>query len=231
MRPCGTVLSRPRGHRSSRVKEVRVRPPLGARVRRSTTPRADTFHPGPRVRAWSRTPGRPTTTASPPTSRGRRGIVRELVRLRGFQHLLVVRWPSQAADGMFQVAAASLLLFALDPFEQTSAWAIAQVIAITTLPFTVAGPLAGVFIDRWLRQRVLVWSNLLRIAVVLIGLPLASRFALGPVVGADRLLRLACSSRCPSTGSSSPRSGRCCRGSCRARRSCPATPSRPPAGR
>ena len=80
---------------------------------------------------------------------------------------------------MFQVAAASLLLFALDPFEQTSAWAIAQVIAITTLPFTIAGPLAGVFIDRWLRQRVLVWSNLLRIAVVLVGLPLASRFALG----------------------------------------------------
>lgn len=119
-------------------------------------------------------PARPDAAA--PASRR---TVRDLVALPGFRHLLLVRWPSQAADGMFQVAAASLLLFALNPFEQTSAWAIAQVIAITTLPFTVVGPLAGVLIDRWLRQRVLVWTNVLRILVVLLGLPLASRFALG----------------------------------------------------
>lgn len=105
-------------------------------------------------------------------------VVVDLLRLPGFLHLLLVRWPSQVADGAFQVGAAALLLFALDPFQQTSAWAIAQVIAITTLPFTIVGPLAGVFIDRWRRQRVLVWSNLARIAVVLLGTALASRFAL-----------------------------------------------------
>lgn len=105
-------------------------------------------------------------------------VLRDVLRLRGFLHLLLVRWPSQVADGAFQVGAAALLLFTLDPFQQTSAWAIAQVIAVTTLPFTLVGPLAGVLIDRWLRQRVLVWSNLLRIAVVAVGTALASRFAL-----------------------------------------------------
>lgn len=108
-----------------------------------------------------------------------RHAVRDLLGLPGFRRLLLVRWPAQAADGAFQVGAASLLLFTLNPFEQTSAWAIAEVIAITTLPFTVAGPLAGVLIDRWTRQRVLVWSNVLRVLVLLATLPLASRYALG----------------------------------------------------
>jgi MFS family permease len=106
------------------------------------------------------------------------GVV-DLLRLRGFVRLLLVRWPSQAGDGMFQVGAASLLLFTLNPFEQTSGWAIAEVIAITTLPFTVVGPLAGVLIDRWRRERVLVWSNVLRVAVIAVTLPLATRYALG----------------------------------------------------
>lgn len=122
-----------------------------------------------------RTGSRPAT----PEAAVRRRAVADLLRLPGFTQLLLVRWPSQIADGMFQVGAASLLLFALDPFAQTSAWAIAEVIAITTLPFTVVGPLAGVLIDRWVRQRVLVWSNLARIAVVLAGMAAASRFALG----------------------------------------------------
>ncbi|MBW3618718.1 MAG: MFS transporter [Actinobacteria bacterium] len=108
-----------------------------------------------------------------------RHAVRELFRLPGFRRLLFVRWPAQVADGAFQVGAASLLLFTLNPFEETSAWAIAEVIAVTTLPFTVVGPLAGVLIDRWTRQRVLVWSNVARILVILATLPLASRFALG----------------------------------------------------
>lgn len=116
------------------------------------------------------------TGAGAPAPRHR---VQDLLSLPGFRRLLLVRWPAQLADGAFQVGAASLLLFTLNPFEETSAWAIAEVIAITTLPFTVAGPLAGVLIDRWVRQRVLVWSNVLRILVILATLPLASRFALG----------------------------------------------------
>lgn len=114
--------------------------------------------------------------ASPPASRP--GL-RALLRLPGFRQLLLIRFPSQTGDGAFQVGAAALLLFALDPNEATSAWEIAQIIAITALPFTVVGPLAGIFIDRWRRQRILVWSQLLRILTVIVTLPLATRFVAG----------------------------------------------------
>lgn len=113
-----------------------------------------------------------------PTDAPSRRVLRDLLRLRGFQLLLLVRFPASAGDGMFQVGAAALLLFALDPFARTSALEIAQVLAITALPFTVAGPLAGAFVDRWRRQRILLWSNLLRVAIILVGLPLVSRYAL-----------------------------------------------------
>lgn len=94
----------------------------------------------------------------------------DLFRLRGFIHLLVVRWPSQAGDGMFQLGAASLLLFTLSPTEATSGAEVARILAVTTLPFSFVGPFAGVVIDRWRRQRILVWSNVGRIAVGVGGL-------------------------------------------------------------
>ncbi|HEX2027640.1 MAG TPA: MFS transporter [Nitriliruptorales bacterium] len=94
----------------------------------------------------------------------------DLFRLRGFVHLLLVRWPSQAGDGMFQLGAASLLLFTLSPTEATSGGEVARVLAVTTLPFSFVGPFAGVVIDRWARQRILVWSNVGRIVVGIGGL-------------------------------------------------------------
>lgn len=98
----------------------------------------------------------------------------DLVRLPGFVRLLWVRWPSQAGDGAFQLGAASLLLFTLDPTEATSATEVATIVAVTTLPFSFVGPFAGVVIDRWRRQRILLWSNVIRIAVIVAALPLAS---------------------------------------------------------
>lgn len=100
--------------------------------------------------------------------------LRDLFRLPGFVRLLAVRWPSQGGDGAFQLGAASLLLFALDPTEATSATEVAAIVAVTTLPFSFVGPFAGVVIDRWRRQRILVWSNVIRIAIVAVALPLAS---------------------------------------------------------
>ncbi len=100
--------------------------------------------------------------------------VSDLLRLPGFVRLLWVRWPSQAGDGAFQLGAASLLLFTLDPTEATSAGEVAWIVAVTTLPFSFVGPFAGVVIDRWRRQRILLWSNVVRIAVIVAALPLAS---------------------------------------------------------
>lgn len=59
-----------------------------------------------------------------------------------------------------------------------SATLLGLVVAVETLPALVVGPLAGVWVDRWDRRRVLVGANLLRAAVVL---------ALLAVTDADRV--------------------------------------------
>jgi len=97
---------------------------------------------------------------------------RELFRLPGFVALLTVRWPAAVADGLLQFGAASLVLFTVDVGDATSAGEVARVLLVTTLPFTVVGPFAGVLIDRWRRQRILVWANVVRIAMVGLGLAL-----------------------------------------------------------
>ncbi|MFN2555902.1 MAG: MFS transporter [Nitriliruptorales bacterium] len=83
---------------------------------------------------------------------------------------------------MFQLGAASLLLFTLSPSEATSGAQLAWVLAVTTLPFSFIGPVAGVVIDRWRRQRILVWANLIRVIVIAIGLPFAYAGTLGQLV-------------------------------------------------
>ncbi|WP_148573357.1 MFS transporter [Nocardioides caldifontis] len=88
-----------------------------------------------------------------------------LIRLlRGvwFRRLFGVRLASQGSDGVFQVALASYALFSN---EQLSASAVAAALAVVLLPFSLLGPFAGVFLDRWSRRQVLVWANLSRVAV------------------------------------------------------------------
>jgi MFS family permease len=87
--------------------------------------------------------------------------LRALLRLPGFRKLFAVRLVSQAGDGMFQVGLANLLFFS--PESQGSASAIAGAFAIMLAPFTVVGPFAGVFLDRWQRRQVLVYGNAVRV--------------------------------------------------------------------
>jgi MFS family permease len=91
--------------------------------------------------------------------------LRALLRLPGFRKLFAVRLVSQAGDGMFQVGLASLLFFS--PESQGSAPAIAGAFAVMLAPFTLVGPFAGVFLDRWRRRQVLVWGNAVRVVVTL----------------------------------------------------------------
>jgi MFS family permease len=79
-----------------------------------------------------------------------------------FRRLFSVRVASQLADGVFQVALASYALFSDD---QPSPAAIAGALAVVLLPFSVLGPFAGVLLDRWSRRQVLVWANLVRVAI------------------------------------------------------------------
>nr|WP_194720205.1 MFS transporter [Cellulosimicrobium arenosum] len=91
--------------------------------------------------------------------------MRALLRLEGFRKLFAVRLVSQAGDGMFQVGLASLLFFS--PESQGTATAIAGAFAVMLAPFTIVGPFAGVFLDRWQRRQVLVWGNAVRVVLAL----------------------------------------------------------------
>ncbi|GAB4087229.1 MFS transporter [Myceligenerans cantabricum] len=89
--------------------------------------------------------------------------LRALLARSGFRKLFAVRLVSQAGDGMFQVGLANLLFFS--PESQGSAPAIAGAFAVMLAPFTLVGPFAGVFLDRWQRRQVLVVGNAVRVVI------------------------------------------------------------------
>ncbi|KWT61467.1 MFS transporter [Streptomyces albus subsp. albus] len=86
--------------------------------------------------------------------------LRVLLQLRDFRSLLAVRLLSQAADGVYQVALATYVVFS--PERQASPAAIASAMAVLLLPYSLLGPFAGVLLDRWRRRQVLLYGNLLR---------------------------------------------------------------------
>jgi MFS family permease len=87
-----------------------------------------------------------------------------LLRGTWFRRLFAVRVTSQFADGVFQVALASYVIFS--PERAPSPAGIAGALAVVLLPFSVLGPFVGVFLDRWSRRQVLVVSNALRVILV-----------------------------------------------------------------
>ncbi|MBD0708577.1 MULTISPECIES: MFS transporter [unclassified Streptomyces] len=86
--------------------------------------------------------------------------LRVLLRLTDFRRLLAVRLLSQCADGVYQVALATYVVFS--PEKQASAAAIASAMAVLLLPYSLVGPFAGVLLDRWQRRQVFLFGNLLR---------------------------------------------------------------------
>jgi MFS family permease len=86
--------------------------------------------------------------------------LRVLLRFRDFRRLLAVRLLSQGADGVYQVALATYVVFS--PEKQTSPAAVASAMAVLLLPYSLVGPFAGVLLDRWRRRQVLLYGNLLR---------------------------------------------------------------------
>ncbi|MER6688942.1 MFS transporter [Streptomyces minutiscleroticus] len=86
--------------------------------------------------------------------------LRVLLRFGNFRRLLAVRLLSQGADGVYQTALATYVVFS--PEKQTSAAAIASAMAVLLLPYSLVGPFAGVLLDRWRRRQVFVHGSLLR---------------------------------------------------------------------
>lgn len=100
--------------------------------------------------------------------------LRALLRIRDFRRLFTIRIVSQSADGMFQAGLATLFFFS--PERASSASQVAVAFAVLLAPFTIVGPWAGVFLDRWRRRQVLLVGNLVRAVVALVigGLMLAT---------------------------------------------------------
>lgn len=103
----------------------------------------------------------------------RPGHLRRALVHRGFRRLYLVRLAGQFGDGVFQASLAGAVLF--DPNRQAHAADIAAGFAILLLPYSLVGPFAGVLLDRWWRQRVLVNANLVRaVGVVGVGSEIAA---------------------------------------------------------
>ncbi|HVS67038.1 MAG TPA: MFS transporter [Mycobacteriales bacterium] len=83
----------------------------------------------------------------------RGGQLRELFGQQWFVTLLAARLFSQCADGIFQASLYGALLF--NPEHHTEPAEVAGGLVLLVLPYSVVGPFAGVFLDRWRRQRVL----------------------------------------------------------------------------
>ena len=87
-----------------------------------------------------------------------------LLGIADLRRLLAVRLFGQFADGIFQASLAGAVLF--NPERQARPGDIAAGFAVLLLPYSVLGPFAGVLLDRWWRQRVLLGANLLRALLV-----------------------------------------------------------------
>ncbi len=85
---------------------------------------------------------------------------------RDFRRLFGTRLVSQFSDGIFQFAVVGFAFFS--PEKSTTAVQIATGLAVLLLPYSVLGPFAGVFIDRWSRRQILVVAPLVRGALLLV---------------------------------------------------------------
>ena len=95
-----------------------------------------------------------------------------LLRNTGFLRLLATRLTGSFGDGLLQAALASFVLFS--PERQPTPLAIAVSFGILLLPYSLIGPFAGVFLDRWRRRQVLARANWARSGTVLLTIPVVA---------------------------------------------------------
>jgi MFS family permease len=103
--------------------------------------------------------------------------LRIVLRERDFRRLFATRLISQTGDGVFTAGLGSYVFFNTTTFPNPASAAAA--FAVLYLPYSLIGPFAGVFIDRWARRQILVWSALLRALFVAITAGLVASGKLG----------------------------------------------------
>jgi MFS family permease len=112
-------------------------------------------------------PEEPGTIADRPQPRSTFiGDLRIVLAERNFRRLFATRLVSQTGDGVVTAGVGTYVFFNASTFPSPAAGAAA--FAALYLPYSLIGPFAGVFIDRWSRRQILVWSALLRSAFVVL---------------------------------------------------------------
>src|SRR5580704_2874273 len=128
----------------------------------------------------------PATSAVPgdggkPAPVQRTSFLRDLRVVWGehdFRRLLSTRLISQTGDGIFTAGLGTYVFFNAATFPNPAKGAVA--FAVLYAPYSLIGPFAGVFIDRWSRRQILVYSAMLRSVFVALTAGLMASGNLGP---------------------------------------------------
>jgi MFS family permease len=129
--------------------------------------------------------------------------LRSVLRERNFRRLFATRLISQTGDGVFNAGVAAYVFFSKGTFPDPAAAAVA--FSVLYLPYSLIGPFAGVFIDRWSRRQILVYSALVRALFVVLTASLVASGRLGlplylsvlAVLGVNRFFLSALSAALP----------------------------------
>jgi MFS family permease len=106
------------------------------------------------------------------------GDLRTVLAERNFRRLFATRLVSQTGDGIITAGVGTYVFFNASTFPSPAAGAAA--FAALYLPYSLIGPFAGVFIDRWSRRQILVWSALVRSVFVVLTAALMAASSHGP---------------------------------------------------
>jgi len=105
------------------------------------------------------------------------GDLRTVLARPGFRKLYATRLVSQGGDGIFTAGLGTYVFFSATSFPNPAAAAIS--FAVLYLPYSLVGPFAGVFIDRWSRRQILLWSALARASFAALAAVFVASGALG----------------------------------------------------
>ena len=97
---------------------------------------------------------------------------------RDFRRLLSTRLISQTGDGVFTAGVGTYVFFNATTFTSPAKGAAA--LTVVYLPYSLIGPFAGVFIDRWSRRQILALSALFRSVFVALTAAIMASGGSGP---------------------------------------------------
>ncbi len=97
---------------------------------------------------------------------------------RDFRRLLSTRLISQTGDGVFTAGVGTYVFFNATTFTSPAKGAAA--FTVVYLPYSLIGPFAGVFIDRWSRRQILALSALFRSVFVALTAAIMASGGSGP---------------------------------------------------